>query len=519
MELFEVTVGLLLVAALLSTLADRIAVPYPTMLALAGAAAAFLPGVPEIALDPELVLALFVAPVLLDAAYDASPRDLRKNFGSVVRLALVAVGLTVAAVACVAKWCMPNLPWAAAVALGAIVAPPDAAAATAVLRRLKPPHRLLVILEGESLFNDAGALLIYRVAVGAAATGSFSLVNSTPGLLLAAAGSVALGWVLAHVIVPLSNKLFSDVAIHVLAQFLGTFFVWILAERLHLSAIIAVVTYGMVIGQTAARRVGGRRRIASYAVWDVAVFVLNAFAFLLIGLQMRAVIGRLDGGWPEVVLLAAATCLTVIAVRLVWVVLYNAAAFLWRGRGGHASVPDARGGHVPTLRGGLLISWAGMRGIVTLASALALPEDFPARDALVFTAVCVVLATLGLQGLTLGFLLRRLGLSDDGTVERESALARREAAEAAIGKLEGEPETEARAALLREYRARAAFDGPEPPSLPSDAAALQAQAVEAQRDRLEALRRDGTIGDTAYHAIEEELDLIELTADPRVRMA
>src|SRR5918912_1856866 len=195
MALFELVIALLLAGALLAIWARRIGAPYPALLSLAGAAAAFLPGTPEVALEPELALALFVAPTLLDAAYDASPRDIRDNWVPIGALAVVVVGLTVAAVALVARALVPEMPWAAAVALGAIVAPPDASAATAVLRQLRPPHRLLVILEGESLFNDASALLIYRLAVGAAVGGLTLSWRVLPLLLLVMAGSVVLGFV------------------------------------------------------------------------------------------------------------------------------------------------------------------------------------------------------------------------------------------------------------------------------------------------------------------------------------
>ncbi|WP_458093926.1 cation:proton antiporter [Roseomonas sp. WA12] len=513
MELFETIIALLLAAALLSTLAGRIGVPYPALLALAGTAAAFIPGVPAITPDPELVLVLFVAPVLLDAAFDASPRDLRDNLVPVATLALVAVGITVASVALVARWCLPEMPWAAAIALGAIVAPPDASAATAVLRRLRPPHRILVILEGESLFNDASALLIYRMALAAAATGTFSLFDAGPMLLLTAGGGALFGWAVARLHLAWVDGMFDDIPINTLVQFLGTFGAWLVAEALHLSAIISVVVFGMTLARHAPRRIGGRRRIASYAVWDVAVFVLNALAFLLIGLQLRGIVGRIDGAWEKVALLAAATCAAVVLTRLVWVMAFNTLARWGVARFG----PRMRGGRVlaePTAGGGLVIGWSGMRGVVTLATALALPEDLPFRDAIVFASVCVVLVTLGLQGTTLGPLLRRLGLSDDGAVEAEVVRARTESARAAMQLVEQAPPSPGRDTLLRELGARAALGGSVPPE---STARLQRRAVDASRDALENLRRAGTIGDDAFHAVEEELDLMELAADPRLR--
>src|SRR3954470_18863674 len=211
MDVFEVIVALLLSGAALAAVARRFGAPYPALVALAGAALALIPGVPTLVLDPELALALFVAPVLVDAAFDSSPRDLRANWRAVTSLALGAVALTIAVVAVVARRLVPDMPWAAAIALGAIVAPPDAAAATAVLKQLRPPHRLLVILEGESLFNDASALLVYRLAVGAATAGALTAGRVVPTLLYVTVGSLVLGAVLARLTVPITTGI-RDVA-------------------------------------------------------------------------------------------------------------------------------------------------------------------------------------------------------------------------------------------------------------------------------------------------------------------
>src|SRR5919107_75060 len=231
MEVFEVVIALLLAGAALAAVARRIGAPYPALVALAGAALALVPGLPTIELDPELALALFVAPVLVDAAFDASPRDLRANWRSVASLALGAVALTIAVVALVAKLLVPDMPWGTAVALGAIVAPPDAAAATTVLKQLRPPNRLLVILEGESLFNDASALLIYRLAVAATVTGFLSGRSVLPTLLVLARLTLAV------------NARIYDVSTAVVVQFSPTFGVWRLAERLHLPGIITIVLF------------------------------------------------------------------------------------------------------------------------------------------------------------------------------------------------------------------------------------------------------------------------------------
>src|SRR3954453_21028924 len=319
MEVFEVVIALLVGGAVLAAMARQVGVPYPSLVALAGAGLALVPGLPTMALDPALALALFVAPVLVDAAFDSSQRDLRANWRAVTGLALGAVALTIAVVAIIARMLVPDLPWAAAIALGAIVAPPDAAAATTVLKQLRPPHRLLVILEGESLFNDASALLVYRLAVGATVTGFLSGWTVLPMLLVVTLGSVLLGLVLARITLKVNGRI-NDVATAVLFQFCGTFLVWILAEQLHLSGIITMVAYAMAASRRAPELIPARIRISSYAVWEVAVFVLNVLAFVLVGFQLKSISERMTGGTgARYAVVAVAVCVAAIVARIVWV--------------------------------------------------------------------------------------------------------------------------------------------------------------------------------------------------------
>jgi CPA1 family monovalent cation:H+ antiporter len=508
MHVFEIVIILLLLGAALAAWARRIGAPYPALLALAGAGLALMPGTPAVTLDPELALALFVAPVLLDAAFDASPRDLRVHWRPVASLALVTVALTVAAVAVTARWLVPELPWPAAIALGAIVAPPDAAAATAVLRQLRPPHRLLVILEGESLFNDASALLIYRLAVGAAAAGAISGWGIVPTLLVVTVGSIVLGLVLARATIWLTARI-QDVATAVIVQFIGTFGVWIVAERLHLSGILTMVVFAMTVARTAPDILPARIRIPSYAVWEVAVFVLNVLAFILVGLQLKPIVQELGRGeLLRYTGIAAVVCAAVILVRILWVMSANAV----RG-------PRTRAAR----RNAIVVAWSGMRGTVTLAAALALPADFPHRDLILFTSFLVVLGTLVVQGLTLKPLMAWLGLEHDDSVEREVRLARLEALRAGAAALEdGAAGTEATDLLRRKYRVRleqaeARMDGvrsgAEGPNREREYAVAARAAMAAERRRLSALRADGTIGDDAFHKVEEELDRAELSAE------
>ncbi len=507
MRELEQLLGLFVAAVILAAGARRVGAPYPVFLALGGALLAFLPATPAFTLPPELALALFIAPVLLDAAYDASLRDLKDNWLPLTGLVVFAVGLTTAAVAVVVHTLVPGMPWAPAIALGAIVAPPDAAAATAVLRPLRPPHRLLTILEGESLLNDASALLIYRLAVGAVAANGFTVAAVAPAFLLAVAGSVvagpALGWLTLHLMARVTH-----VPTTIILQFATTFGVWIVAEHIGLSGVLTVVCYAIWVAQTAPGRTPARIRIPTYAVWETIVFALNILAFIFIGLQIRPILGSLaaeDRG--QYFAVAGAVLLTVIVVRLAWHMSFNAVLRgRHRRRGFHPPRPMLR----PSVGSGLVISWAGMRGIVSLAAALALPSGFPHRDLIVLTAFSVVLGTLVIQGLTLKPLLRALDLQDDDPVGRELRAARERALRAGLAHLADDESPVANAVRqeLTTHLARSETDADDPTR--SSHGELQRDALRAARQAVLAMRAGDEIGDDAFHQIEEELDWIEM---------
>ncbi|HMC78517.1 MAG TPA: sodium:proton antiporter [Vicinamibacterales bacterium] len=511
MRELEQLLALFVAAVVLAAAARRAGAPYPVFLALGGAALAFLPAAPSFSLPPELALALFVAPTLLDAAYDASLRDLKDNWAPVTGLVIVAVGLTTIAVAVVVRAIVPSMPWAPALALGAIVAPPDAVAATAVLRQLRPPHRLLTILEGESLLNDASALLIYRLAVGAVAANGFAAGAVAPTFLLAVAGSVvvgpALGWLTLRVMARIDH-----VPTSIILQFVTTFGVWILAEQIGLSGVLTMVCYAMTVAQTAPERIPARVRIPTNAVWETVVFALNVLAFIFIGLQIRPILGSLDAAdRGRYFAAAAAVLVTVILVRPAWHMTFNA-VIRWRDRrfGFHPPRPMLR----PTVGSGLVISWSGMRGIVSLAAALALPASFPFRDLIVLTAFAVVLGTLVLQGLTLKPLLRALNLHDDDPVGRELRSAREQALAAALASLAA-GESPVAEAVRQEFRAHLAHqrhDARPGGSARTDHGAFHERALQAARQAVLAMRASHEIGDDAFHRMEEELDWLEMAA-------
>ena len=509
MRELEGLVGLVLAAVILAAAARRVGAPYPVFLALGGALLAFLPGAPSFTVPPELALALFLAPVLLDAAYDASPRDLRDNWAPVTGLVVFAVGLTTAAVAVVARTLMPAMPWASAIALGAIVAPPDAAAATAVLRPLRPPHRILTILEGESLLNDASALLIYRLAVGAVAANGFSIGAVAPTFLLAVAGSVVVGPALGWLFLRLTDRV-QDVPTAIILQFVSTFGVWIVADRIGLSGVLTMVCYAIAVARTSPERTPARMRIPSYAVWETVVFVLNILAFIFIGLQIRPILESLEpAARGRYFAVAGAVLLTVIVVRLVWHMSFNAVV-RWRDRrrGFHPPRPMLRA----SVGSGLIISWAGMRGIVTLAAALALPAAFPFRDLIVLTGFAVVLGTLSLQGLTLKPLLRALDLRDDDPVGHELSAARDRALRAGLASFARDQSSVAEA-VRQEFTAHLASADADPEAGDARRSAhsdIHRGALQAARQAVLAMRANDEIGDDAFHQIEEELDWLEM---------
>jgi CPA1 family monovalent cation:H+ antiporter len=505
----EQLLGLFVAAVLLAAAARRAGAPYPVFLALGGALLAFLPVAPSFTIPPELALALFVAPVLLDAAYDASLRDLRDNWVPVTGLAVFAVGITTLAVAVVVRILVPAMPWAPAIALGAIVAPPDAVAATAVLRQLRPPHRILTVLEGESLLNDATALLIYRLAVGAVAANGFVIASVAPTFLVAVAGSLVVGPLLGWISLRVLGRV-EHVPTAIILQFVTTFGVWILAEHIRLSGVLTMVCYAMSVAQTAPARIPARMRVPTYAVWETVVFALNILAFIFIGLQIRPILESLDPpDRARYYAVAVAILLTVIVVRIAWHMSFNAIV-RWRDRrfGFHPPRPMLR----PTVGSGLIVSWAGMRGIVTLAAALALPAAFPYRDLIVLTSFAVVLGTLVIQGLTLKPLLRALDLHDDDPVGREVRAARERALRAGLASF-ADDQSRAADAVRQEFTAQLTH-GSADIDAGDDALTshgqLRREGLQAAREAVLAMRANSEIGDDAFHLIEEELDRLEM---------
>ncbi|HEY7647971.1 MAG TPA: Na+/H+ antiporter [Methylomirabilota bacterium] len=514
----ETVVLLMIVVLVLATIANRLLIPYPIFLVLGGLALSFVPQARVVPLEPDLVFLTFLPPILFAAAYFTSLRDFRANLRPIMLLAMGLVLATTVAVAAVARLIMPGLSWPAAFVLGAIVSPSDAVAVTAIARPLRIPHRLVTILEGESLINDATALVLFRVAVAAVLTGSF-VPSQTPGLFLVTAlGGIAIG-LLVGAATRWALRFTADSLVETAITLLAPYAAWVLAERAHTSAVLACVVGGLFVRRGFSAIVAPATRIQARAVWELLVFVLNGIIFILIGLQLGAMrqgesTGSLIGLAPEGAIISA----TVIVVRLVWVPL---AAVIPRLLSPRLRRVDP----LPSWQTLFLLGWAGMRGIVTLAAALALPlttgsrAPFPFRDEIIVLAFAVILSTLVVQGLTLKPLIRMLNLGEDTRLEEEEALAREAAARAALARLDElakqswvrRDQLQRLRALYEQRARRSSTLNPGASRAAAEELAalrrLQAEALNAERQAVIKLRDQGVISDEILHRIEQELDI------------
>ena len=503
MTFLETLLVLLFSAVMLLQVARRLSLPYPAMLAAVGVAIALIPGTPTIEIEPGTALALFIAPVLLDAAYDFPLGAARRFWAPLVALAVVAVLITTLLVGWIG-WMFAGLPAAAALTLGAIVAPPDAAAATAVLGRMSIPRSTDAVLRGESLFNDATALLLFGAALAVQSHGGLN-VPVALHLVLAAPGGVLFGIGCALGLRRIGRFVAGTQGGNLL-QFVNTILVWTIAQRLGLSPVLSVVAFAMTIARSLDPNASPRMRVHSYAVWSSVVFVLNVLAFLIMGMQARVIVSKMAAAsLREALGFAALVVATVVITRLGVVIGFNRLVARRSRRQGR---PEPA-----SLRQAIVAGWSGMRGLLTLATAFALPPSFPRRDEIVLAAFCVVLATLVVQGLTLGPLIRRLGLDETGGVEREMAEARANLVAAALAALDGEAGQEAES-LRFGYHLQSDVAGTARwPGLQRHRA-LGLAAIAAQRARLEALRADHQIGMRSFELLQEELDWRALTLLP-----
>ena len=514
--IIELILALLLVATGLAYVARWIGIAYPILLVIGGLvlglAFTAIPDPPQVQLPPDVVFLLFLPPILFSAGFSTQIRDLKANLRPIGLLAVGLVLFTTVVVGLAASALVPELGLAAALALGAIVAPPDAVAATAVFRRLGVPQRIVTILEGESLLNDATALILYGTAVTYITTGRFSAGEAGLSFVVVALGGIAVGAVVG-VLVTQAWRRTSDPTLEIMLSLLAPFVAFLPAERLGVSGVLATVVAGLIAGRKAARVLSPEARLKGFGVWSVVTFLINGFAFILIGLQLPSILAALSAySTAQLIGLGLAISAVVIVARIVWVF---PATYLPRMLSARIRAMDP----APPRQGVFVISWAGMRGVVSLATALALPASVPGRELIIYLAFCVILATLVGQGLTLPWIVRRLGVVGGTGRAAEVVVARRVIGEAGLARL---------ADLAQDYpdhlelvdQLRAQIDHEAAHALASAGDALDAGEVErlehqeiklslvaAQRDAVIRLRDDGVIGDDALRLIERDLDL------------
>lgn len=513
----ETVLLLVFLTTLLAVVARKVAaIPHPIVMVVGGALLAFVPGLPRVGLDPQIVFLVFLPPLLYAAAYFTSWRDFRRSLPSI---SLLAVGL-VAATTFVVGWALrlvvPDLPWAVAFTLGAIVSPPDAVAATAIAHRMHLPKRVITILEGESLVNDASGLVLFRLGVAAALSGAAALPLGALALdfARAAGGGILVGLGFAWLFTRF-ERLVHDGAVLSTATVLASFGTYILAESLHVSGVLAVVAAGLYQGKTFASVTTSEVRLQARGVWSTLIFLLEALAFIVIGLELPSALrGVTDLPRPTLVGAALAVSGATILVRLLWVFPGTyVTRLLWPAY--------CRRSPNPPWQGVLVVGWAGMRGVVSLAAALSLPLAFPRRDLVLLLTFAVIFATLVFQGLTLPGLIRLLGVAAHPEESAEEKRARLAMARAGLRKVDDLTEERmlpahqvhpVRQDLEQRVRTLTASEHVSSPAVLLERAigALRREALAAQRVELSRLRVSEEIGDDVYHRIEMELDQEEV---------
>ena len=513
--------GLLVAVAGLSALARQLDVPYPIVLVIGGAIVGFIPGLPKVELDPDVVLVVFLPPLLYGAAFFANLGDIRNSL-RVVTLNVVGLVLaTTVAVAVVAHALIPGMPWSAAFVLGAIVSPTDPLAAGAIMRRLSVPRRVVSSVEAEGLFNDASALVIYRVAVAAVVSGSFSAADAGMRFVGGAAGGIAIGLAVGWLIAEIRARTV-DVQVSITISLLTGYAAFIPANAIGASGVLAAVTAGIYMGVRGPSVIPPRTRLQGIFVWEMVDFLINATLFVLVGLQLNTVVDGLHGeSASDLAKWALVISGVVVAARFVWNFTMTVVIRTLDRRPSQLA-------RRASWRLRLIGSWSGMRGAVSLAAALALPLEtdagaaFPHRDLIIFLTFAVILATLVVQGLSLPWLIRRLGVGDGDGADPEEVRARLVATKAALARLDEladedwtRDDTIERMRGMYEYRkrrfaARAGKiedDGYEDRSLAYQRTIQEVLA--AEREALVRLRDERQISNEMMNRLLREFDLEE----------
>ena len=512
--------GLLVAIVALATIATRLRIPYAVLLVIGGLVLGFVPGLPRIMLDPELILVLFLPPLIYYSAWLTSWHEFRANLRPILLLAIGLVLVTTIIIAIVAH-AIAGLSWPVAFVLGVVVSPTDAVAASATAKLLGLARRIVTVIEGESMVNDATGLVVYRFAVAAVVTGSFSLWQGSLQLVVVSLGGLLIGLLISWPVAWLHRHL-DDAPIEITITLLTPYAAYLVADALQVSGVLAVLSAGLYLSRQSSRFFSSNTRLQANAVWNVLVFLLNGLVFLLIGLQLPGILESIAGRslltltWEALFI-----SLTVIAVRIAWVF---PAAYLPRLVSPRLRERDP----YPGWRQVAMVAWIGMRGGLSLAAALALPltltggVPFPQRDLVIFFTFSVILVTLVGQGLSLGPVIRLLGLEPDSSLEREHAQAHLVAARAALSRLdelatEGWVPQDAFTHLHASYEKKLrALTMPMDDEANEGSAVhapiqqrLRQEVLEAERAAVIGLRDRGRIDDETLRLIERELDLEE----------
>jgi Na+/H+ antiporter len=493
--------------------------PASLLFVAGGLVLGFIPGMPHFQLPPDLVLVAILPPLLYSAAFFTGLRDLRANLRSITLLSVGLVATTMCAVALVAHAAVPELSWAAAFTLGAIVSPTDALAATEVIQRVGAPRRIVAIIEGESLVNDGLALVLYKTAVGAAVAGTFSFWNASWHLVLSVIGGIAIGLAVGYVVRQVRRRIDhapTEVALALVSGYLA----YLPAAAIGVSGVLAAVTIGVYMGWYTPQLTTGVTRISGNAFWEILTFLINALLFALVGLQLHGIVSRIAGrSTSSLIVDAALVSAVVIVTRILWIPInVHLPRLLF------PSILERD--PYPPWQWPVVISWAGIRGAVSLAAALALPTNFPGRELIVFLTFAVILVTLVGQGLTLPWLIRVLHVKDDGGAEREDAKARIKASEAALARLEEleregwvREDTAERTRgqyRFRTNRFRARYDGVDDEGVEDRSQQyqrLRRELLEAERQAVIGLRNEGVITEDVMQRVQRDIDLEDLRLD------
>jgi CPA1 family monovalent cation:H+ antiporter len=520
-----ILLALLVAVTALLVVAPMVRVPYPIFLVLGGLALGFVPGIPALELPPEVVLVAVLPPLLYSSAFFTGLRDLRAKARPIAYLSIGLVVATMCAVAAAAHAAIDGLSWSAAFVLGAVVSPTDPIAATAIMRRLGVPRRVVAVVEGESLVNDGTALVLYRVAVVAVVSGSFSIWEAGLRFVGTAAGGIAVGLAVGYLIAALRRRI-DNPPVEVSIALMSGYFGYLPAAALGVSGVLAAVTVGVYMGWRTPELTSYQTRLDGAAMWQIFTFVVNALLFALVGLQLHHILDELSGrSAGELLAAAVIVSATVIVTRIVWMFPLSYVPWMWWAR---CRDRDP----APAWQRPAVVSWMGLRGAVTLAAALAVPlttdagDRFPDRSLIIFLAFWVIVATLVIQGVTLPAVIRLLGVEDDGLDAKEETKARIHAADAAIARLDElideewvRPETVERMRGLMDFRRNrfsARFSPDDDGAIEEQSQAYQRlvrEVLAAERAAVLQLRREGRINDEVMHRVTRDLDLEDARLD------